>query len=789
MHCSKQPQLRLVAAGKLIPHVKKVEAGGDDAFFVTAAGLGALGIAEGVPAWQESAPSSAGDYARAMISRCAKAFEQAPAAARGTCSEGSCLADCAATVIPDPADVMAAAQDSTSAPGSAPLLLAALQHHSKLQVASIGDGGALLLRGGGVVSATERQGHGAADADTPHQLPHPEFAKPGQQADTAHGTARSTWEVQEGDVLIAGSDGLFDNLFTHDMLLLAHQALSGYTSAAQHLTRSTSSSSSSAGRSPGRGWEASAAQPAAAAAVEASDNAGADAAAGREAECIQAAVKHAAELLAAAAAKNAASRWARVPAAQPAGAGAGCLLPWLVCRGGKMDDITCVVALVTQRGVQPSSTCSDGSAAPAAVAAAAEGEGGDAAAEYQECIEQQQEGPMLRASSAASLQSCHSQGAAAAAAAGVSEISAGEIQPQEVAAPAAGKEIVHCTLPAAAAAGSPAGATGGVGQQAGSAMHVARPAAQGSSADSSISCTSSYSRNGSSGSSRSSSLSHVSAAASSAAAGSSSRPSSAAGSYSSASDGSVPLVKAARASSAGGQLRLMPKSNGSTSCSTAGSVAGSASGGHYLRAPKLGDSPTHVKREASRRHTPLSRMFAPSAAAAAAAGGGDRVGSNEGSKQDVDGASVQQQRQRQLAPTGAAVRSAAAAAAAAEAEDAAEKVPAGKDSAGRQLYVGSRVAVMTELGVAAVGRVKLLPGQKVDRWMDDKVWPQHLGVGDIRVGRDMQEVAQQAKFWVKCEGHGLYGNHPAYTFWSKRQQLQEKRICMSIPCSSLKLIE
>jgi hypothetical protein len=70
-----------------------------------------------------------------------------------------------------------------------------------------------------------------------------------------------------------------------------------------------------------------------------------------------------------------------------------------------------------------------------------------------------------------------------------------------------------------------------------------------------------------------------------------------------------------------------------------------------------------------------------------------------------------------------------------------------------------------------------------------QVWPEQLGIGDIRVSRDMQEVAQHAKFWVRCEGHGLYGNHPAYTFWSKRQQLQEKRICVSIPCSSLKLME
>jgi uncharacterized Zn ribbon protein len=104
-------------------------------------------------------------------------------------------------------------------------------------------------------------------------------------------------------------------------------------------------------------------------------------------------------------------------------------------------------------------------------------------------------------------------------------------------------------------------------------------------------------------------------------------------------------------------------------------------------------------------------------AAAAAAAGEMRVSSSSGVSKHGDRAekaSLQQQKQLQEPEP-------AAAAAQEEQEETKEKVSAGKDSAGQQLYVGSRVAVITELGVAAVGRVRLLPGQKVDKWMDDKV--------------------------------------------------------------------
>jgi hypothetical protein len=144
--------------------VAQVEAGGGDAFFATAAGLGALGIADGVASRHDDAPSEASHAAQTLISRCAGAFDHAAAAAAAanpdpaahhTIKGSSNIAT--AAMIPDPADVLAAVQISTEQPSKVPLLLAAMQPSGKLQIATSGDCRMLLLRGGCVVAETERQ--------------------------------------------------------------------------------------------------------------------------------------------------------------------------------------------------------------------------------------------------------------------------------------------------------------------------------------------------------------------------------------------------------------------------------------------------------------------------------------------------------------------------------------------------------------------------------------------------------------------------------------------------------
>jgi hypothetical protein len=47
-------ELRLVSAGCSLAHTSKRETGGEDAFFVSDAGLGAVGVADGVGGWARS---------------------------------------------------------------------------------------------------------------------------------------------------------------------------------------------------------------------------------------------------------------------------------------------------------------------------------------------------------------------------------------------------------------------------------------------------------------------------------------------------------------------------------------------------------------------------------------------------------------------------------------------------------------------------------------------------------------------------------------------------------------
>jgi hypothetical protein len=62
--------LVLVSGGSVIPHVAKAATGGEDAFFVTDAGHGALGVADGVSSWAADGVNP-GDYSRTLVQVCA----------------------------------------------------------------------------------------------------------------------------------------------------------------------------------------------------------------------------------------------------------------------------------------------------------------------------------------------------------------------------------------------------------------------------------------------------------------------------------------------------------------------------------------------------------------------------------------------------------------------------------------------------------------------------------------------------------------------------------------------
>lgn len=177
--------LRLAVAGCAIPHPKKAETGGEDAFFALPDHM-AFGVADGVGGWA-AAGVDPSEYPRKLITAC----------------------ESAALLHTDPLDILTRAFREAHAPGSCTIALGRLDGDF-LRVASLGDCGTRVVRGGRVIFASEVQEH---RFNQPYQLSSPQY-HPGNVPEDAQ---RYSLAVQPGDVIIMGSDGLWDNLWDHEL--------------------------------------------------------------------------------------------------------------------------------------------------------------------------------------------------------------------------------------------------------------------------------------------------------------------------------------------------------------------------------------------------------------------------------------------------------------------------------------------------------------------------------------------------------------------------------------------
>ncbi|WIA15770.1 hypothetical protein OEZ85_002385 [Tetradesmus obliquus] len=209
-----QQHLRLRAAGVSLPHPAKAKTGGEDAFFISRAGCGGFGVADGVGSWAADGVDAAA-YAGGLMAAAADAVERSGGgegprevlayAQKHTAVPGSCTA--------------LAAQKHTAVPGSCTALVAQLRPSSLLEVCLVGDVGLRLIRGGRVTAATEVQEH---SFNTPYQLGHLGLL-PG--SDTAGMGLGYSLALAAGDVIIAGSDGLWDNVWDDQLEALVQQGL------------------------------------------------------------------------------------------------------------------------------------------------------------------------------------------------------------------------------------------------------------------------------------------------------------------------------------------------------------------------------------------------------------------------------------------------------------------------------------------------------------------------------------------------------------------------------------
>ncbi|KAF8397205.1 hypothetical protein HHK36_016113 [Tetracentron sinense] len=173
----------------LIPHPNKVDRGGEDAFLVSSYNGGVLAIADGVSGWAEQNIDPALFPKELMANASYLVGDE--------------------EVNYDPQILLRKAHAATSSIGSATVIVAMLERNGILKIANVGDCGLKVLRGGQIMFSTSPQEH---YFDCPYQLSSEVVGQ------TYLDAMLSSVELIGGDMIVMGSDGLFDNVFDHEIV-------------------------------------------------------------------------------------------------------------------------------------------------------------------------------------------------------------------------------------------------------------------------------------------------------------------------------------------------------------------------------------------------------------------------------------------------------------------------------------------------------------------------------------------------------------------------------------------
>ncbi|XAR64112.1 Phosphoprotein phosphatase [Bertholletia excelsa] len=187
-------ELKLVSGSCYLPHPKKEDTGGEDAHFIC--DEVAIGVADGVGGWADLGVD-AGKFSRELMSNSVAAIQEEP--------KGSV----------DPAKVLEKAHSSTKAEGSSTACIIALTDKG-LHAINLGDSGFLVVRDGCTVFRSPIQQH---DFNFSYQL------ERGNNGDLPSSGQVFRISVDIGDVVIAGTDGLFDNLYNNEVTAVVVHAV------------------------------------------------------------------------------------------------------------------------------------------------------------------------------------------------------------------------------------------------------------------------------------------------------------------------------------------------------------------------------------------------------------------------------------------------------------------------------------------------------------------------------------------------------------------------------------
>lgn len=192
-----QATLKLKSGSYYLPHPDKVKTGGEDAHFICEEKQ-VLGIADGVGGWAKLG-IDAGEYARELMYN----------------SVSSIKNENEPTASIDPLKVLEKAHASTKAQGSSTACIIALNDQGILAI-NVGDSGFIVIRDGSTVFQSPTQLH---VFNFPYQL------GSGSGADYLTSGQVFEFAVKLGDVIVAGTDGLFDNLYNNEISGLVVEAM------------------------------------------------------------------------------------------------------------------------------------------------------------------------------------------------------------------------------------------------------------------------------------------------------------------------------------------------------------------------------------------------------------------------------------------------------------------------------------------------------------------------------------------------------------------------------------
>ncbi|XWS63171.1 hypothetical protein CRYUN_Cryun06bG0073100 [Craigia yunnanensis] len=183
----------LYSGAALLPNPTKAFAGGEDAYFIACQNW--LGVADGVGHWSLEG-ISVGLYAKELMENCEKI-----------------VSDRNVVPITDPVEVLNRAAANTQSCGSSTVLVAYFDDRA-LHVANIGDSGFMIIRNSTVF---KRSSPMVYEFNFPVQIEggdHPSDFVEVYRID-----------LNEGDVIITATDGLFNNLYEQDIASIVFKSL------------------------------------------------------------------------------------------------------------------------------------------------------------------------------------------------------------------------------------------------------------------------------------------------------------------------------------------------------------------------------------------------------------------------------------------------------------------------------------------------------------------------------------------------------------------------------------